>query len=65
MPTNGKYFYQGLLKSKKKTGANHAFFRDNCASIWRKTLNGHLLENDKKLFFPQISQCTRELAQMQ
>ena len=30
--------YRGLLKSKKKTGSNHAFFRGNFASIWRKTL---------------------------
>ena len=58
VPTNGKYFfpdnadyvrqlsrsYQRLLKSKKKTGGNHAFFRDNCTSIWRKTLNRRFLE---------------------
>ena len=26
-----------LLKSKKEIGGNHAFFRDNKASIWEKT----------------------------
>ena len=29
--------YQVLLVSKKKIGGNHAFFRDNKASIWKKT----------------------------
>ena len=29
--------YQVLLVSKKKIGGNHAFFRDNKASIWGKT----------------------------
>ena len=32
------------LKSKEKTGGNCAFFRDNCASVWRKMLNRHFLE---------------------
>ena len=47
VPTNGKWLCetsrsnQGLLKSKKKTRGNHAFFRDNCALIWRKTPNRH------------------------
>ena len=68
VPTNGKYFfpvnddvcetsrsYQGLLKSKKKTGGNHAFFRDNCASIWRKTLNRHFFRKMiKSYFFPKF-----------
>ena len=27
---------QGLLVSKKKIEGNHAFFRDNEASIWKK-----------------------------
>ena len=66
MPTNGKYFfldndcetsrsYQPLLKSKKKTGGNRAFFRDNCASIWRKTLNRHFFKKMiKSYFFPKF-----------
>ena len=47
--------YQRLLKSKKKIGGNHAFFRDNCASIilWRKTLNRHFSEKIMiKGYFP-------------
>ena len=28
--------YQVILVSKKKIGVNHAFFRDNKASIWKK-----------------------------
>ena len=54
--TNGKYFFpdndyvrqvdhiRGYWNPKKKTGGNHPFFRDNRASMWRKTLNGHFLE---------------------
>ena len=30
--------YQVLLVSKKKIGGNHAFFRDNKASIWKKKI---------------------------
>ena len=29
-------FKQVILVSKKKIGGNHAFFRDNKASIWKK-----------------------------
>ena len=47
--------YQRLLKFKNKTEGNHAFFRDNCASIWRKTLNRRFLEKMmKSYFFPKF-----------
>ena len=39
------------MKSKKKTGDNHAFLRDNCASIWRNTLNRHFVEKRQKVIF--------------
>ena len=43
------------MKSKKKTGGNHEFFRDNCASIWRKTVNRHFFRKMiKSYFFPKF-----------
>ena len=51
VPTNTGIFLGGLklygesrtqqviLVSKKKIGGNHAFFRDNKASIWKKAPN--------------------------
>ena len=53
VPTNGKYFFpdnddvrqvdhiSGYWNPKRKLGVTTHFFRDNCASIWRKTLNRH------------------------
>ena len=67
VPTNGKYFFpvndyvrqvdhiRGYWNPKRKLGVTTHFFRDNCASIWRKTLNRHFFRKMiKSYFFPKF-----------
>ena len=42
---------QGLLKSKKKIGGNHAFFRDNLATIFLKSAK---IQSNVWHFFPKV-----------
>ena len=77
VPTNKRYFfpgvwlcrkcrsYQVLLKSKKKIGGNHAFFKDNSwiisvknfkiqSNVWRSFSNWRLIISQKCMLTPNF-----------
>ena len=56
---------KGYWNPKRKLRVTTHFFRDNCALVWRKTLNRRFFRKMiKSYFFLKISECKRELAQM-
>ena len=77
VPTNGKYFFPdndymrqvdhigGYWNPQRKLGVTMHFSEITVFQYAEKCWMGVFEKNDKKLFFPQISECTHELAQMQ
>ena len=56
---------RGYWNLKKKLGVTTHFSEITVPQYGEKSWIGIFKKNDKKLYFPQISECTRELAQMQ
>ena len=77
VPTNGEYFFpdndyvrqvdhiSGYWNPKRKLGVTTHFSEITALQDGEKRWIGIFKKNDKNLFFPQISERTRELAQMQ
>ena len=56
---------RGYWNPKRKLGINTHFSEITALQYGETRWKDIFKKNDKKLFFPQISECTRELAQMQ